>query len=184
VVDVYTKTKRSEIMSRIRSRDTTPENQVNLLLRSSRILVRRNDKTLPGSPDFVLPSSKIVFLVNGCFWHGHPNCTRAKLPSSNRSFWRSKIDRNQLRDRRQIRTLRKMGWSVILLWTCRKLSASNILGRMKAVIRRRKHLPPRRSSSDDPRQTRGSTIAETGGAPRIPRGDRSATPSAHSNTSR
>jgi len=118
VVDIYSKSKRSEIMSCVRNRRTAPEDEVAALLKGMGVKYRRNVKTISGQPDFVVRSKSTVIFVNGCFWHGHPNCNRAKLPDSNRAFWEKKITANKTRDRRIAHKLRKEGWRVINVWQC------------------------------------------------------------------
>lgn len=119
MTDVYAKSKRSEIMSRIKSSKTSPENAIASILRKLKIKFRRNVRSLPGQPDFVIPLNKTAIFVNGCFWHNHTNCNRAKLPSTNRTFWKRKILGNKQRDQRIARLLRKRGWHVIRIWQCR-----------------------------------------------------------------
>lgn len=118
MVDIYSKSKRSEIMSCVRNRRTAPEDEVAALLKRMGVKYRRNVKTISGQPDFVVRSKSTVIFVNGCFWHGHPNCNRAKLPDSNRAFWEKKITANKTRDRRIAHKLRKEGWRVINVWQC------------------------------------------------------------------
>jgi DNA mismatch endonuclease (patch repair protein) len=86
VADVYTKSKRSEIMSRVRNKGTTPEETVAKLLRELGVGYRRNDRSLPGQPDFSIRSKKTAIFVNGCFWHGHVNCSRAKFAKQQHRF--------------------------------------------------------------------------------------------------
>ena len=88
--DIFSQTKRSDIMSKISSKDTKPEILVRKFLFSKGFRYRINVKTLPGKPDIVLPKYKTIIFVNGCFWHGH-NCKKGKLPSSNTDFWRKNI---------------------------------------------------------------------------------------------
>ena len=78
--DIFSQTKRSDIMSKISSKDTKPEILVRKFLFSKGFRYRINVKTLPGKPDIVLPKYKTIIFVNGCFWHGH-NCKKGKLPS-------------------------------------------------------------------------------------------------------
>ncbi len=118
MVDIYTKSKRSEIMSRVKHSRTDPEEKVASLLRRLGVRYRRNVKSLSGQPDFVLTSAETVIFVHGCFWHNHSNCNRAKLPKSNRRFWKRKIEGNRKRDERIARLLRKEGWHVITVWQC------------------------------------------------------------------
>ena len=133
MVDIYSKSKRSEIMSRVRNLRTAPEDSVASLLRELGIKYRRNVKTLPGQPDFVVRSKKTVIFVNGCFWHGHPNCNRAKLPDSNKAFW-EKIATNKRRDRRTAVKLRKEGWHIITIWQCRLRRAKQVEKRFQQVL--------------------------------------------------
>ena len=90
MADIFSKAKRSEIMAKIKGRHTSPELKLVMLLKRLGYKPERHRKDLPGSPDIVLASKKTVLFVNGCFWHGHKNCKRASLPSSNKSFWKKK----------------------------------------------------------------------------------------------
>jgi DNA mismatch endonuclease (patch repair protein) len=104
-------------MSRVKGRDTAPELIVRRMLHALGYRYRLHVKKLPGRPDIVFgPKKKIVF-VHGCFWHGH-NCRKGKLPKSNARFWLEKIETNKARDRRHIRTLRSLGWKVLVIWQC------------------------------------------------------------------
>jgi DNA mismatch endonuclease, patch repair protein len=127
MVDVFSPEKRSQVMSRIRGRDTKPE----LALRS--ILHRRgyrftvngpNNKFLPGRPDLVLPKYRTVIFVHGCFWHGHENCPAFRLPKTRREWWKHKIDGNRTRDIRNEEALLGQGWHVVTIWECAIKSAS------------------------------------------------------------
>ncbi len=139
MTDVYTKAKRSEIMSRVRNRRTTPEEQVASLLRKLGIRYRRNVKSLPGQPDFVVKSARTAIFVNGCFWHGHANCNRAKLPQTNTDFWVSKIARNKKRDARTTRQLRRQGWHVLTVWQCHLRRLEGVKERLRRVIAENDH---------------------------------------------
>ena len=79
-------------MSRISGKDTKPEELVRKYLFSKGFRYRKNVRTLPGSPDLVLPKYHTVIFVNGCFWHGHKNCKYFVWPKSNTEFWRKKIE--------------------------------------------------------------------------------------------
>lgn len=115
--DIYSKQKRSEIMSRISGKETKPEIIVRRYLFSKGFRYRKNDKRYPGKPDIVLPKYKTVIFVNGCFWHGH-DCLAGKLPVTRRDFWKSKINRNIERDKDNLIKLEKLGWKVITIWQC------------------------------------------------------------------
>ena len=116
-MDVHSKEVRSYNMSRIKGKDTKPEETVRKYLFSQGFRYRKNDKRLPGTPDIVLPKYKTVIFVNGCFWHKH-NCPRFVWPASNEDYWKLKIQRNVERDKRNIEELRSQGWNVITVWEC------------------------------------------------------------------
>ncbi|WP_295979974.1 DNA mismatch endonuclease Vsr [uncultured Akkermansia sp.] len=115
--DIFSQTKRSDIMSKISSKDTKPEILVRKFLFSKGFRYRINVKTLPGKPDIVLPKYKTIIFVNGCFWHGH-DCKKGKLPSSNIDFWKNKILKNKLRDNENQAQLALLSWKVIVIWQC------------------------------------------------------------------
>ncbi len=116
--DIFKKSKRSLIMSKIHGKDTKPELIVRRYLFSKGFRYRVDDKRYPGSPDIVLPRYKTVIFVHGCFWHGHELCRKSALPSTNREFWENKIKTNMERDRKNILELEKLGWKVIVIWEC------------------------------------------------------------------
>lgn len=113
--DVFTKAKRSEVMSRIRgkgNRDT--ELRLIQIFRAHKITGWRRNHTLYGKPDFVFRANRIAVFVDGCFWHGCPK--HATKPKNNAAFWRKKIARNIERDREVFRFLRQAGWRVVRIW--------------------------------------------------------------------
>ncbi|MFC1899553.1 very short patch repair endonuclease [Chloroflexota bacterium] len=118
MADIYTKTKRSQIMSHISDRDSKMEISVRKALFSAGFRYRKNVKSLPGKPDIVLPKYKTVIFTHGCFWHGHEGCKASKLPETRREFWENKIRDNVERDKRNINPLEQNGWKVIVLWQC------------------------------------------------------------------
>lgn len=114
----HTKEIRSYNMSRIRSKNTKPEEMVRKYLFSQGFRYRKNDTRLPGNPDIVLPKYKTVIFVNGCFWHKHENCKYFVWPKTNEDFWRTKISANVSRDQENIKLLSELGWNVIVIWEC------------------------------------------------------------------
>jgi DNA mismatch endonuclease (patch repair protein) len=113
--DVFTKEKRSEVMSRIRgggNQDT--ELALMRLLRREGIAGWRRQSALFGRPDFVFTQLRLAVFVDGCFWHGCPK--HANLPVNNRRFWKRKFESNQRRDKLVRRTLRAKGWHVLRIW--------------------------------------------------------------------
>lgn len=115
--DIFTKEKRSKIMSKVSTKGTKPELLVRKYLFSQGFRYRINLKGLIGTPDIVLSRYKTVIFVNGCFWHGH-NCKAGHRPSSNTTYWNDKISQNIERDARNIKMLEDIGWHVITIWQC------------------------------------------------------------------
>jgi DNA mismatch endonuclease (patch repair protein) len=143
MADVFSKRKRSEVMSRIRSRGNRDTELVLAhLLRAHKISGWRRHvrvtvegrkskverKKLSGSrpsplvsrltvrPDFVFRQVRLALFVDGCFWHGCPK--HATKPANNRAFWQKKLAGNKTRDRVVNRALRRAGWRVIRIWEC------------------------------------------------------------------
>lgn len=117
-MDNKTKAERSLNMSRIRAKDTKPELTIRRLLFADGFRYRIHVKTLPGTPDLVLPKYRAVIFIHGCFWHGHDGCKYAKLPETHGEFWRDKISKNKERDQRVRQELVSGGWRVLTIWTC------------------------------------------------------------------
>ena len=105
-------------MASIRSKDTKPELIVRKFLWNRGFRYRLNNPRLPGHPDIVLKKYRTCVFVNGCFWHGHENCTYYSIPKTNTTFWRNKIERNKQRDIREQKSLAQMGWHCIIIWEC------------------------------------------------------------------
>ena len=118
-MDVHDKKTRSYNMSRIKCKDTKPEEMVRKALFARGFRYRKNDRKLPGSPDIVLPKYKTVIFVNGCFWHGHKGCKYYVVPKTNTDFWLDKINHNINRDAQKNTQLLKLGWHVITIWECK-----------------------------------------------------------------
>lgn len=136
MADRVSEATRSYIMSRIRGKDTKPELLLRRALYRAGFRYRLHAKKLPGTPDIVLPRHRTAIQVRGCFWHSH-TCRDGHLPQSREDYWGPKLEANRLRDRRDDRRLRKMGWRVIVVWECqcvtpRKLDAQ--LERIKRLL--------------------------------------------------
>ena len=135
-MDVHSKEVRSYNMSRIKGKDTKPEETVRKYLFSQGFRYRKNDKKLPGTPDIVLPKYKTVIFVNGCFWHGHEGCKYFVWPKNNAEFWHKKIRDNILRDQRKVQALDLLGWKVIVVWECKiKSDKENTLKNLMKEIK-------------------------------------------------
>lgn len=104
-------------MSRIRGKNTKPEQVVRRGLFARGFRFRLHDSRLPGRPDLVLPRYRTALFINGCFWHGH-DCHLFRKPSTNPEFWETKIQRNRENDAKNIALLTAAGWKVVTVWEC------------------------------------------------------------------
>lgn len=109
---------RSAQMRLIRAEDTKPELRVRKHLHALGLRFRLHARGLPGRPDIVFSSRRLVIFVHGCFWHRHKNCSKARLPRSRLDYWLPKLERNVSRDREHVRELKKLGWRVMTIWEC------------------------------------------------------------------
>ena len=116
-MDRLSKRKRSWNMSRVPSRNTSPERAVRSALHRIGYRFRLQPIRLPGSPDVVLTRHKIAVFVHGCFWHHH-GCKNSVWPRTRKKFWRDKIAATRNRDRRNQQELRSLGWCVRVIWEC------------------------------------------------------------------
>ena len=115
MADVFTKAKRSAVMSLIRSRgNRATELRLIALMREHGITGWRRNARVFGRPDFVFCVERVAVFVDGCFWHGCPR--HATKPGNNAVFWRRKFAANIARDRLVTRTLRVQGWTVLRIW--------------------------------------------------------------------
>ena len=105
---------RSELMSRIRGTNTSPERVLRAALWRNGLRYRLHAKTPVGRPDVVFPGRKVAVFIDGCFWHGCPEHYRAA--TRNAEFWRDKIEGNKNRDVETTEALRSAGWAVIRVW--------------------------------------------------------------------
>ena len=131
-MDIVSKKKRSEIMSKIRAKNTKPELLVRKYLYSKGHRYRLHDKRLPGCPDIVLRKYRLAIQVRGCFWHGH-KCKLGGLPKTNRSFWKNKIKNNKARDRKNDRKLKHSGYKLLIIRQC-YLQKANYKNKIKSYL--------------------------------------------------
>lgn len=117
-MDVVDSATRSRMMTGIRSKDTKPEMTVRRYLHARGFRYRLHSRTLPGTPDLVLPKYRVIIFVHGCFWHRHPGCRYTTTPTSNVERWNLKFDTNKARDTRKQAMLEAEGWKVIVVWEC------------------------------------------------------------------
>lgn len=118
MADILDPDERSELMSRIGSRDTKPELIVRRFLHAAGFRYRLHASDLPGTPDIVFRSRRTAIFVHGCFWHRHEGCRLAYTPKSRVEFWKAKFNANVERDERVKRELEDMGWRHLTVWEC------------------------------------------------------------------
>lgn len=124
-------------MSRVKTHATKPELIVGKLVKELGYKIKTNVKSLPGSPDIVIPGKKAVIIVNGCFWHGH-SCKRAKLPATNKAFWIKKIRGNKIRDKRNLRLFNKLGLKYLVVWQCQTKDKEKLKSRIGNFLKKGK----------------------------------------------
>lgn len=95
-----------------------PEVIVRRYLHQEGYRFRLHRKDLPGRPDIVLPKYNTLIFIHGCFWHQHSGCVKATMPKSNSSFWYDKLQRNILRDKENIKEIKRLKYKIITIWEC------------------------------------------------------------------
>ena len=134
MVDVFSKSKRSEVMSRIKGKNTKPEKLVRSLLHGLGYRFRLNSRKLPGKPDICLPKYMTVVFVHGCFWHRHAGCKFAYSPKTRRAFWQKKFKSNVKRDLEVKRQIQHLGWKHVTVWECELKNLTSLKNRLLKKI--------------------------------------------------
>lgn len=120
-------------MRAIRGKNTGPELLLRRELRRAGVLgYRLHHPKLPGSPDIAIVRAQLAVFVDGVFWHGHSS----KFKKIRTQYWRERIRKNVVRDRRIDRELRTQGWTVMRVWDTEVLSNSAAIAqRIAARVR-------------------------------------------------
>lgn len=156
MTDHITPQRRSWLMSRVGSKNTTPELTVRRAAHAAGLRFRLHRADLPGKPDMVFPRHRVVVFVHGCFWHRHRGCPKASTPKSRTEFWEAKFAANMHRDSLVVRQLRQLGWRVLIVWECQTKKPATLTKLLSKIPR-----PPK------PRSARRLDIADsTAGTPR------------------
>ncbi|MDE5557309.1 MAG: very short patch repair endonuclease [Ruminococcus sp.] len=117
MADVFDKEKRSEIMSKVRSKkNKSTELKLIQIFKENNIHGWRRNYNVKGHPDFVFLEKRIAVFVDGCFWHGH-DCRNTR-PKDNQEYWTKKRERNMKHDREITEYFENRGWTVIRIWEC------------------------------------------------------------------
>lgn len=132
-MDTLSPLERSHRMSLIRGRDTGPELVVRKLVHAMGFRYRKHDARLPGKPDLVFAGRRKVIFVHGCFWHRHA-CPLGRMPKSRLAFWIEKLEGNRRRDQRNLRLLRKAGWTPLVVWECQTSSLPRLSKRIRTFL--------------------------------------------------
>ena len=125
-------------MSKIKSKDTQPEKKIRSLLHREGFRFKLHEKSMPGKPDIVLPKWNSVIEIRGCFWHPHRDCKIFRMPSTNKKFWKEKLNRNIKRDLLNDRKIRQMGWRLFIVRECKTMNKTKLkktFTRLKSKIR-------------------------------------------------
>lgn len=134
MVDRLTPERRSWLMSRVKSKNTTPELRVRKAAHAMGLRFRLHRIDLPGRPDLVFPKHRTVIFVHGCFWHRHIDCPKASTPKTSVEMWQAKFKRNVERDAQNIAQLSAMGWRAIVIWECETKSPDVLAHRLKTIF--------------------------------------------------
>ena len=135
MTDNLSREQRSAQMSRISGKNTAPEVFVRSLLHRMGYRFRVHVKSLPGTPDIVLPKYRTILFVHGCFWHRHSGCPLTYQVKSNKGFWREKFRKNLDRDRRTAASLVEMGWTVAVIWQCEVKEPVRLKQRLLRILK-------------------------------------------------
>lgn len=133
-MDRVTTTVRSAIMSAVKQKNTGPEILVRQCLHRMGFRFRLHVNSMPGKPDIVLPKYRVVVFVHGCFWHGHPECSKSRRPSGNADYWNAKLDRNIERDANTLAEVRARGWDCLVVWQCELRNQEELAGKLQAFL--------------------------------------------------
>ena len=136
IVDKISQECRSENMRRIHSKNTLPELTVRRLIHGMGYRYRLHANDLPGKPDIVFRNRKKVIFVHGCFWHQHKAkaCKNARKPKTNKKFWSTKLERNVLRDKENQKSLKEIGWKILVIWECELKNLAKLKSRIEGFL--------------------------------------------------
>jgi DNA mismatch endonuclease (patch repair protein) len=135
MVDVFSRKKRSELMSLVKHRgNLATEIKLIEILKKERIKGWRRHPKIFGNPDFIFPKARVAVFVDGCFWHNCP--IHGSIPDTNKVFWERKLKRNRERDRVVCRALKDNGWFVLRIWQHELKKPKNVAYRLTRSLDR------------------------------------------------
>jgi len=115
MTDIFSREKRSDVMSRIKGKNTSVELVVFRYLRRNGVYFQKHYRRAPGSPDIALPRKKRAVFIHGDFWHGRTLDKLVQRRGEN-DFWTKKIRRNIERDNQAELALKASGWKLMTVW--------------------------------------------------------------------
>jgi DNA mismatch endonuclease (patch repair protein) len=107
---------RSDLMRKIKAKNTTPEILFRKALWKEGIRYRIENKKITGNPDIAIKKYKIAIFIDGEFWHGFNWQEKKTKIKSNREYWIKKIERNIERDEKYNQQLKNQNWIVLRFW--------------------------------------------------------------------
>lgn len=140
MADNRTPAERRKNMQAVKSKNSAAEIKVRKLCHRMGYRFRPHRKDLPGTPDLIFPKLRLCLFVRGCFWHQHPGCKKATLPTTNIEFWKTKLAKNVERDKEVIEKLHETGWHTAIVWECETKKISNLEYRLQSL--------PQKSAAD------------------------------------
>jgi DNA mismatch endonuclease (patch repair protein) len=158
-MDNLSRRRRSEVMARIKGKDTHPEMVVRKLVFSMGRRYRLHVRELPGAPDLVFPRDHKLIFVHGCFWHPHGRCSRGHVPVSRLEYWKPKLEGNRRRDSRNRRRLRRAGWTLLTIRECELSDLSRVKRQLAAFLSSRPRRLPLKRYATTSRSRRISSAA-------------------------
>ena len=135
MADIVDSATRSRMMAGIGSKNTKPELILRRALHARGLRFRLHVSSLPGRPDIVLPRYGAAILVHGCFWHRHPGCRYATIPTTRSEFWAEKFRQNVARDARSHQALRDLGCRVATVWECEIRNGAGLVSELILWLR-------------------------------------------------
>lgn len=110
--------KASKALAKIKGTDTKGEKLLRSTLWKQGFRFRKNVRGLPGKPDIVFPTERVVVFCDGDFWHGRKwgKDKRRLAAGPNAPYWIAKIKANKDRDKKYNRELKRLGWMVLRFW--------------------------------------------------------------------
>lgn len=134
MVDTVAPERRSEIMGRVRGKNTQPELVLRRLVYAAGYRYRLHRRDLPGTPDLIFAGRRKVLFVHGCFWHRHENCPSTRTPKSKVEFWTSKFERTRARDSEVLAALTSLGWTTLVVWECELARPEVVMKRVQMFL--------------------------------------------------